>query len=375
MKSITVSSPGRINIIGEHTDYNDGFVLPCAIDKRVNLKLIANGSKNRCTIKSKGFNSVLIADLNFLKPGTEGWHNYVLGVLYEIKLLTQNLQGFDCNIETNVPVGSGVSSSAALECGLAFGLNELFALGLDKWQLIKLGQRAEHNFVGTQCGIMDQFSTIMGKKGNCMLLDCLSLEFEYVPTYLDPYVILMLNTNVTHNLSVSSYNTRRKESATGLSIISERYAVERSFRNITFDMVMETKKDLGDIGFRRCSYILEENQRVLKAATYLKNSNLHELGKLLYESHEGQREKYEVSCPELDYLVELSKEEEGILGSRMVGGGFGGCTLNLIHKDFVTAYIEKSTRKYKNKFGIKLTNFVTFPSQGTSIISDKNEIL
>lgn len=368
MKSITVLSPGRINIIGEHTDYNDGFVLPCAIDKHIHLKLVANGSINRCTIKSEGFDSVLIADLNCLKTGTEGWHNYVLGVLNEIQLLTLNLNGFDCYIETNVPVGSGVSSSAALECGLAFGLNELFGLGLDKWQLIKLCQRAEHNFVGTQCGIMDQFSTIMGRKENCMLLDCLSLDFEYVSTHLDPYVLLMLNTNVTHNLSASSYNIRRKESAKGLSIISKRFAVESSFRNITLDMVIETKKELGNIGFNRCSYILEENQRVLKAATCLKNNNLHELGRLLYESHEGQRIKYEVSCPELDYLVELSKNEESILGSRMVGGGFGGCTLNLIHKDFITSYVEMCSREYKNKFGIELTSFIATPSQGTKLI-------
>ena len=208
---LEIASPGRINLIGEHTDYNDGYVLPAAIDKCIMMRFRANGSKSRCTIKSKGFDSVLVVDLFSLKPGTEGWHNYVLGVLNELQLLTQGVKGFDCEMETNVPAGSGVSSSAALECGLAFGLNELFGLGLDKWQIVKLGQRAEHNFVGTQCGIMDQFSSVMGQKDHSMLLDCQSLNFEYIPTNIDPYVILMLNTNVKHNLSTSGYNDRREE--------------------------------------------------------------------------------------------------------------------------------------------------------------------
>ena len=203
---LEVSSPGRVNLIGEHTDYNDGFVLPAAIDKRITIRLRANGSKTRCTIKSKGFDSVLVVDLGNISQGTEGWHNYVLGVLNELQLLTQDLKGFDCEMETDIPVGSGMSSSAALECGLAFGLNELFDLGLDRWQIIKLGQRAEHNFVGTQCGIMDQFASVMGKKDHSMLLDCRSLDFEYIPTKMDPYVILMLNTNVKHNLSTSGYS-------------------------------------------------------------------------------------------------------------------------------------------------------------------------
>lgn len=369
-----ISSPGRINLIGEHTDYNEGFVLPAAIDKRIYMRLSKNGTKATCRIRSKGFGSVLVADLFSLKPGTESWHNYVLGVLNELQLLTQGLKGFDCVMYTEVPAGSGVSSSAALECGLAYGLNELFELGLDKWKLIKLSQRAEHNFVGTKCGIMDQFSSILGKKDHAMLLNCQSLEFEYIPTKLAPYVILMLNTNVTHNLSTSGYNTRREESFSGLKIVTDYFGIKNSFREINLEMVNECREQLGELRYRRCSYVLEENQRVLKAAEALKRNDIVELGRLLYKSHKGQSEKYEVSCPELDFLVKFSKGFKEILGSRMVGGGFGGCTLNLIHKDAITDFVDKVSKAYERNFKIKLSHFVTVPSQGTSVIKQTNEV-
>ncbi|WP_036386629.1 galactokinase [Muricauda sp. MAR_2010_75] len=365
---LEVSSPGRVNLIGEHTDYNDGFVLPAAIDKSITMRFRVNGSNTRCTIKSKGFDSVLIVDFAKLDKGTEGWHNYVLGVLNEMQLLTKDLKGFDCEMETDIPVGSGVSSSAALECGLAFGLNELFDLGLDRWQIIKLGQRAEHNFVGTQCGIMDQFASVMGRKNHSMLLDCQSLDFEYIPTKMDPYVILMLNTNVKHNLSTSGYNDRKEESSSGLKIIAERYGVPNSFRDITIDMINSCREELGDVRYRRCSYVLEENQRVLKAVEHLKNNDLTNLGKLLYESHQGQSKKYEVSCPELDFLVDFSRDWKEVLGARMVGGGFGGCTLNIIHKEAVDSFVSAVSEAYKKKFSIELSPFQTVPSEGTAII-------
>lgn len=368
MKKIKISSPGRINLIGEHTDYNDGFVLPAAIDKRLHLTLNKNGHKASCTIKSKGFGNVLLLDLENLEKGTEGWHNYVIGVIAELQKLGCNLEGFDCEMESFVPVGSGVSSSAALESGLAYGLNELFELGIAPWELAKLGQRAEHNYVGTQCGIMDQFATLMGKENHAMLLDCQSLEFEYIPADISPYVFLLLNTNVTHNLSTSGYNTRRQESGSGLQFLAETHNVKPSFRNITKVMVEACKEALGDVRYRRCSYVLEENQRVLDATKALKANNLKQLGALLYESHKGQSKKYEISCAELDFLVELSKEEPEILGARMMGGGFGGCTLNLIHKDTVELFVAKASKAYKEKFEIDLSYFVTVPSQGTMVM-------
>lgn len=365
---LKIASPGRINLIGEHTDYNDGFVLPAAIDKNIVMKFKANGTKNDCNIKSKGFNGVLRVDLTKIKKGTEGWHNYILGVLFELQLISEGLQGFDCEMESFVPVGSGVSSSAALECGLAFALNELFDLGLNKWQIAKLGQRVEHNFVGTKCGIMDQFASVMGKKGHCMLLDCQSLDFEYIPIDIDPYVILMLNTNVTHNLATSGYNERRKESASGLKIVSERFGVSLSFRNITLQMIDDCKEELGDLRYKRCRYVVEENQRVLDAVAYIKQHDYTQLGTLLYKSHQGLSTMYEVSCLELDFLVDFSKDEKAVLGSRMMGGGFGGCTLNIIHKDAVVSYLERVGKVYELTFGIKLSHFVTVPSHGTSVL-------
>lgn len=365
---VKISSPGRINLIGEHVDYNDGFVLPAAIDKCIFMTLKANGHNNRCTIQSKGFESILVVDLNDLGRGTEGWHHYVLGVIDEIQKLTPKLGEFDCMMESKVPVGSGVSSSAALECGLAFGLNELFDLGLDKWQLIKIGQMAEHNFVGTKCGIMDQFASVMGKDGHTMLLDCRTLDFEYIPTRVEPYQLLLLNTNVAHNLATGEYNLRRTQCEEGLDVLANDHAIGKSFREVTPKMLEESKDRLGPLLYNRCSYVVEEIQRVLKAVSALRKDELATLGQLMYETHQGLSEKYEVSCPELDFLVELSKSEDQILGARMMGGGFGGCTLNLIHKDAIDNFVKKAFTTYKDKFGIELSHFVTQPSQGTTLL-------
>lgn len=368
MGEIRLKSPGRINLIGEHIDYNDGFVLPAAIDKCIYMTLKSNGHGTRCTIKSKGFDSVLVVDLKSLEKGTEGWHNYVIGVLAEIQKLTDGLSGFDCEMESKVPVGSGVSSSAALECGLAFGINELFDLGLNKWQLIKIGQNAEHNFVGTKCGIMDQFASVMGKKDNMMLLDCCSLEFEYIQASLGPYRLLLMNTNVSHNLSTGEYNARRIQGEKGLAILTKKYGIAPSFRNITPYMLMESKKELGETLYNRCSYVIDEISRVKLAVEAIKRGNLTDLGKLMYETHSGLRKKYDVSCSELDYLVELSKDEPQILGARMMGGGFGGCTLNLIHEKAIDKFVQKASKAYYEMFGIELSTFEIVLSEGTTLI-------
>ncbi|UII80378.1 galactokinase [Flagellimonas sp. CMM7] len=367
-KEIKVASPGRINLLGEHVDYNDGFVLPAAIDKCIYLSLKANGSNNRCTIKSRGFDSILVANLNALGQGTEGWHNYVLGVLSEISQISDNLKGFDCEIESKVPVGSGVSSSAALECGLAFGLNELFNLGLDKWQLIKLSQRAEHNFVGTKCGIMDQFASVMGKERHLMFLDCTSLGFKYIPVQIEPYRLLLINTNVSHNLATGEYNVRRKQCEDGLAIVHKKLGIEKSFRNVTMDMLDASKKLLGKTLYNRCSYVVEENARVLQAVEALNKNDLTQLGRLMYQTHEGLSTKYDVSCPELDFLVNFSKDENDVLGARMMGGGFGGCTINIIHNDKIDAFVRQLSVAYEEEFNIKLSYFQTVPSKGTSIM-------
>ncbi|NDV17515.1 galactokinase [Muricauda sp. TY007] len=364
---LTVISPGRINIIGEHTDYNDGYVLPGAIDKTITFKLGKNDTEKCCRIYSKGFGDILEFDLDSITKKPKGWENYVLGVLHEILQRTHKLKGFDCTIESHLPVGSGVSSSAALECGLAIGLNALFDLGLTKWEIIALSQTAEHEFVGTKCGIMDQFASVMGKKDHVMFLDCMTLDFEYIPMDIEPYRILLLNTNVAHNLASSAYNIRRSQCEKGLAILRKNFGEDITYRHITSTLLDQCKEELGETIFNRCSYVIEENLRVFEAVKALKEKNLTKFGQLLYQTHEGLRHKYQVSCPELDFLVDFAKDKTDVLGARMMGGGFGGCTLNIIHKEAIDDFIKKASSVYHERFSNTLTFFQTVPSQGTTI--------
>ncbi|MCL4137988.1 UNVERIFIED_CONTAM: hypothetical protein GTU68_055202 [Idotea baltica] len=357
---LIIDSPGRINIIGEHVDYNNGFVLPTAIDKKIQFKFNKNGTLNTCNIHSNNFNTGFTFELDAVAKSKKQWENYVLGVIYEIQQLSDKLQGFDCVLDSDIPVGSGVSSSAALECGLGFGLNELFNLNLSKQTIVELSQRAEHNYVGTKCGVMDQFASVMSKKDHVILLDCQSLEHQYVPIKIEPFKILLLNTNVSHNLASGEYNVRRNQCEAGVKTIKEKYPT----------MLNEFKNQLAEVIFKRCTYVIEEKERVLKSVHALKNALLHELGKNMYQTHEGLKNQYEVSCPELDFLVDCTKQYDDVIGARMMGGGFGGCTINIIHQDAVENFIEKISKAYYNKFNIKLTAFEANPSEGTNIKTD-----
>lgn len=361
---ITVASPGRINFIGEHTDYNMGYVLPTAIGNKITFKLAKNGSPTECHVYSLGYEGFSI-DLDALKISSTEWHNYVLGVLYEISLLTDKLSGFDCTIESDLPLGSGLSSSAAMECGLAFGLNELFDLQLSKLTLVELSQRAEHHYVGTQCGIMDQFASVMSKQGNVILLDCRSLEYEHIPIQIDPYKIIMLNTKVSHNLATSEYNTRRMECEEGVALIRLRYPEVVSLRDVTRNMLEAHREAMRQKVYDRCSFIIDENKRVLDMVEAFKVNDLQRVGRLLYEAHNGISELYEVSCPESDFLVEQARENPAVLGARQTGGGFGGCTLNLVHADAVDTFVAKASTAYFEKFNIHLEAFEVEPSGGT----------
>jgi len=365
--NLIIDSPGRINIIGEHTDYNNGFVLPTAIDKKIQFKFRKNNSSSTCTIFSANFNTSFSFDLNNISKSDEQWENYVLGVIYEIQQLTDKLGGFDCTLESSIPIGSGISSSAALECGLAFGLNELFNLNLSKLTIVELSQRAEHNYVGTKCGIMDQFASVMSKKDHVILLDCQSLEFEYVPIKIEPFKILLLNTNVSHNLASGEYNLRRSQCEKGVEIIKQKYPQVNSLRDVSRKMLDEAKSLMPAIVFNRCSYVVEEQQRVLNSVIALKNNKLGDLGNYMYQTHDGLQNNYEVSCPELDFLVDYSKSFEAVLGARMMGGGFGGCTINLVHSEAVDSFIAHASEAYFNEFNIKLTAFEAMPSEGTTI--------
>ena len=278
------------------------------------------------------------------------------------------IRGFDASFESNVPIGGGVSSSAALECSFAVGLNELFSLEFDHWQLIWASQMAEHNFVGIKCGIMDQFASMMGKKEQVMLLDCRSLEFQYFPLDLGSYDLLLLNTNVSPSLASSEYNLRRAECEEGVAILKKGHPGIRNLRDVTPEQIAEARSDMPGHIFRRCHHVVSENQRVLDASKALLKGDRHTLGQLMYQSHFSLQNDYEVSCPELDFLVNMTLDKDYILGSRMMGGGFGGCTINIIEKSRTHAFIDQASRAYRNHFGLDLTPIEVAVGNGATVI-------
>lgn len=369
--TITAYAPGRINIIGEHTDYNNGFVLPASIDKKAVVQLKKNGKDSTtCHFTAKNVGEIFEFDLNQFEPIGGGWENYVMGVVAELQSLGGQITGFDCEFEGNVPIGSGMSSSAALECSLAIGLNELFDLGFDKWQLVKASQMAEHHFVGIECGIMDQFASVMGKKNQVMLLDCRSLEFEYFPLDLENYELLLLNTNVSHALASSEYNTRKRECEKGVEIAQKKYPKVNSLRDLTESMLSEIIGQMPEKVASRCRHIVTENDRVQAATKALVAKDFARLGELIYESHNSLQFDYEVSCKELDFLVEYTRDKDYVLGSRMMGGGFGGCTINIIHKNKVSDFTALASAEYKKTFGKDLTPYSVAIEDGAGIIKE-----
>ncbi|MCM4155630.1 galactokinase [Gramella sp. AN32] len=364
---ITVESPGRINLIGEHTDYNEGFVMPTAIDKKIFLKFKKNNSENLCRIYSATFKNGFDFNLDEEFQKGSNWKHYVLGVVKEIQDLGKKISGFDCLVESKLPVGAGISSSAALECGVASGINALFDLNLTKLEIVKLSQRAENNFVGNNCGIMDQYSSVLSRKGHIIKLDCRSLEAEFIPADFKNCKLLLLNTNVSHKLAESEYNTRRRECEDAVRIIQKKYPEVQSVRDLNFTILKDVEAELSGKMYRRCLYVIHENQRVLNAADALKKFDLKKFGELMYASHDGLQHDYEVSCEELDFLVNYSKNKDFIYGSRMMGGGFGGCTINLIENDKIEDYIKDVSLAYKKQFDIELDAISVSPDSGTRI--------
>ncbi|WP_109300175.1 galactokinase [Aquimarina sp. AU474] len=363
---LMVSSPGRINFMGGHTDYNNGFVLPTAIDKKIKFSFRKNKSDSTCNFYTKDYDKSFTVNLNNISPSKENWENYILGVLDQLQQRSEKIKGFDCIFESELAIGSGLSSSAALECGIAYGINELFNLGISKKDIVILCRDAEHKYVGTKCGLMDQYASVFSETDKVLFLDCQSMQHTMINMHLSDYKILILNTNVSHNLSTSEYNIRREQCEKGVSIIRKTYPSVLSLRDVTLEMLTTVKTQLPTVIFERCQYILEENKRVLDAVTYLKNNKIKEFASLLYLCHEGLRHKYEVSCPELDFLVNYSLNKEYVLGSRMMGGGFGGCTINIIKKNHIDNYINEVSIAYKNRFDIELKAFQANPSKGTS---------
>ena len=361
-----VLSPGRINIIGEHIDYNDGYVLPAAIDKIICFAFEKNNS-NTANIQAIDLNESVVIDVTKEEVVSDVvWTNYLRGVLFQLKLKGYKIGGFNCAFSSNIPIGSGLSSSAALECGFLFGINEMFNLGIKSIDMALMGQSAEH-WVGINCGIMDQFSSVMGLENKVIKIDCRNLDYTYHDANFVDYSLILFDSNVTHSLFTSEYNNRRIECNEGLSIIKENYPEIESFRDCDVDHLTSLKSKMSDNVFRRSLYVIKEIKRVIQACAALDKGEIKTLGKLMFETHDGLSKDYEVSCAELDYLVDLAKAEEDVIGSRLMGGGFGGCTITLVKKGSENAIKEKFTKLYADQFNIDLKIYDVKISNGTSL--------
>ena len=340
------ASAGRINLIGEHTDYNGGFVFPGAIDKGMIAEIALNGTKKVCAY-ALDLDEYSEFGLNEEDAPDQGWAKYIFGVCREIIKRGGNISGFNTVFSGDVPLGAGMSSSAALESTYAYALNELFNLGIDKFELARIGQSTEHNYVGVKCGIMDQFASVFGKKGNLMRLDCRSMEFEYFP--FDPeqygYKLVLLNSCVKHELVGSPYNDRRASCERVAKILGQEF-----LRGATMEQLDAVKDQISEEDYMRARYVIGEEKRVLDVCEALGKGDYETVGARMYETHWGMSKDYEVSCEELDYLAEVAKEC-GVTGSRIMGGGFGGCTINLVKTELYDAFIEKAKTAFAEKYG------------------------
>jgi galactokinase len=362
---ILVRSPGRVNIIGEHTDYNAGFVLPAAIDKAI---YVAVGKRSDAEIHlfSVDYNESYQVLLAEMKP-TKTWATYILGVADQLVQRGYQIGGFNLVIDGDVPIGAGLSSSAAVECATVFALNELFSLGIDKMEMVKIAQKAEHVFAGVMCGIMDQFASMFGKKDQLIKLDCRSLEYEYKPLLLDGYKLVLFNTNVKHSLASSEYNTRRLQCEQGVQWVKEHHPQVNSLRDATIDMLQLHVLPKDALIYNRCKFVVEEIQRLQDACLHLENGEVISLGKKMFETHEGLSKDYEVSCKELDYLVDAVKDNPFVLGARMMGGGFGGCTINIIKEEAIDEIKINLEKAYKNDMNLELTTIIVTIGEGTAL--------
>ena len=364
---IIVEASGRINLIGEHVDYNGGFVLPASIDKKIIIE-IHSVSGEKCNIESKTLDKGFKINLKKIYKSKIQWQNYIIGILYNLIVLKKlKIEAFNCKIESNLPIGAGISSSSALICGIASGLNYLNNLKLTNDEIIDIVSDVEHNFIGLMGGIMDQFTIVNGKKNKLILLNCQNRNFKYINFDFNNYKFLLINTNIEHNLADSAYNKRVKECREALSVINKKYNKYNSLIEVEENILNEFKSILKEKIYNRALFVIQENQRTHDSANKISNSKLKEFGELMYKSHYGLKNLYEVSCKELDFLVEFTSNHEEIIGSRMMGGGFGGCTINLIKENFVDNFVDLVSQAYLDKFHIKLNAITVNIDNGITI--------
>ena len=339
------ASAGRINLIGEHTDYNGGFVFPGAIDKVIMAEIRPNDT-DTVRVFSIDIDEYTEFGLNEADAPKQSWARYIFGVCREILKRGGNVHGFDAVFAGNVPLGAGLSSSAALESCFAFAINDLFNNNqIDKFELARIGQSTEHNYCGVNCGIMDQFASVMGKAGHLMRLDCRSMEFEYFPFCPENHSLVLIDSRVKHELADSPYNKRRAS----CERVAKRLGIE-TLRDADMDMLNAIKTDITAEDYFRAKFVIEEKERVLTVCDALVNGDYETVGRCMYETHAGLSKDYEVSCEELDYLNDVAREC-GVTGSRIMGGGFGGCTINLVENDKMDKFVEEAKKRFNEKYG------------------------
>lgn len=363
---LIIRAPGRVNLIGEHTDYNNGFVLPAAINKAIYLAM-SKRTDEKIELVSVDLNENYSGSTDQVVRGDQGWTLYILGVVDELQKAGHQIGGFNCVFSGDIPLGAGLSSSAALECGVAYGLNELFDLKIEKVALAKLSQKAENEFVGVKCGIMDQFASMMGKKNAVIQLDCQSLEYEYNPLEMDGIEIVLFDSNVSHSLASSEYNTRRAQCETGVALVQQKYREVKSLRDVTQQMLDELVKNADPLVYRRCTFVVQENTRLLEGCEDLKRGDVAAFGQKMFATHNGLSKNYEVSCKELDFLIECVKGHPDVLGARMMGGGFGGCTINLVRHAAVEKLVAEVAQKYQQQMDKTLKTYVAQTADGVSV--------
>ena len=343
------TSAGRINLIGEHTDYNGGYVFPGAVDKGIMAEIKLNGSEKVCVF-ALDLDEYVEFGLNEEDAPAQSWARYVFGVCREVIKRGGKISGFNTVFAGDVPLGAGMSSSAALESTFAFALNYLFDLKIDKFELARIGQSTEHNYCGVKCGIMDQFASVFGKAGSLIRLDCKTMEYKYYPFHPKGYRLVLLDSVVKHELASSAYNKRRESCENAAAAIRKNHPEVEFLRDAKKEWLDEVKSEISAEDYMRAEYVIDEVQRVLDVCDALERDDYETVGQKMYETHHGMSKLYEVSCEELDFLNDVAREC-GVAGSRVMGGGFGGCTINLVKDELYEPFIAKATASFTEKFG------------------------
>ncbi len=366
---LLVRSPGRVNLIGEHTDYNQGLVLPAAIDKNI---VVAIGKREDNTIQLRALDQQesFQIDLGALERSPLLWPDYILGVVQQLQQRGHRMAGFNLVFGGDIPQGAGLSSSAALECATAFALNELFDLGISRLDIALTAQAAENEFVGVKCGLMDQFASVFGQEQRLIKLDCADFSYEYIPFNNPELRIVLFDTQVKHSLASSAYNERREQCERGVALIQHHHPHVKSLRDATIEQLDEHVKPVDAIVYDRCHYVVSEIKRLQDGCDDLKKGDFATFGKRMFETHDGLQLLYEVSCDELDILVDLVRDNDAVLGARMMGGGFGGCTINLVKVDQVQSVVKTVTAAYNEKTGRTTQAYIANISAGTNVILD-----